>query len=677
PLPLRYVSGATATWALLRRHRPELVVAISPPFLCPLVALAWCRLHGSTLVIDCHTSAFQGPKWGWSQPVSRWLARRADLVTLHTEEQRSQVAAWGADAALLPDDVPGREDAGRGPDRDRAAPPRPVVVVAGSLDDQEPVEAAVQAAALLDDVEVRITGDHHKIPATLVRSAPANVVFTGWLDYPRFLGELEAADVVAAFSLDPQMMNRAAFEAVGLSRPLVLSDLPGLRGRFADAALFCPNEPPAMAATLRLALAQGTELSARSTHLQAALRAQRADALGQVRSLLEGRRSMPASKRLLMVSQHPFPDNPTLRRNIDCVLDQGWQLDVLCTGEHGRAKGNARPGLDLRRLSLAHRRRSAFRYPAEYILFFLRALPRVIWLSLRHRYQCVQVDNLPDFLVFIALLGRLRGARVVLFMYELMPEMTGSRLRAPSTHPLVRMAAWLEQRAIAWADTVITVNEPCRRLLIERGADPEKIAVVPNSQPARRTAHAPAPSPLPSLVTHATLIERYGVQVAIRALAQLRDRWPALTLQVLGEGDDRPRLERLAADLGVAGAVEFTGFLPWDAAMARIASAAVGIVPVLPDGYGQLLLPNKLFDYVAEGVPAVCSRLPTIEEYFPASTVAYFEPGDAAGLASQIERLLSDSDLRRRQAQDAREALDAVSWDRVSGRYLAALGESS
>jgi glycosyltransferase involved in cell wall biosynthesis len=399
-------------------------------------------------------------------------------------------------------------------------------------------------------------------------------------------------------------------------------------------------------------------------------------ALHRVRLLLDRRRGQRA-KRMLMVSQHPFPQHPTLRRNVDYILEQGWELDVVCTSEPPFPPVPARPGLELRRLRLQHRRSSALSYPAEYLRFFLRAVPRVTWFSLRRGYRCVQVDNLPDFLVFIAIVARMRGARVVLFMYELMPEMTCSRLQAMAGHPLVRLTAWLEQRAIAWVDAVIIVNDPCRRRLVERGADPGKVMVVPNSQPVRPAVAATAPAGPPSLITHATLIERYGVQVAIHALAALRARRPETKLSVLGDGDHRPQLEQLAKDLGLGDRIEFTGFLPWEETMARIRASTVGIVPVLPDGYGEFLLPNKLFDYVAEGIPAVCSRLPTIQEYFPADAVAYFEPGDPAALAAQVARLLRDANLRRVQAEKAREALSTLSWECVSRTYLAALEPAS
>jgi glycosyltransferase involved in cell wall biosynthesis len=113
-------------------------------------------------------------------------------------------------------------------------------------------------------------------------------VLTGFLPYAQFLGELRAADVVAVFSTDRRIMNRSAFEAVGLGRPLVLSDLPGLRTRFGSGALFAINEPAAMAAAIRQALDEKEELAERSRVLGLRLRTQRDDAMAQLRVLLAG-----------------------------------------------------------------------------------------------------------------------------------------------------------------------------------------------------------------------------------------------------------------------------------------------------------------------------------------------------------------------------------------------------
>jgi glycosyltransferase involved in cell wall biosynthesis len=281
--PVSYVVKAVQTWRTLSRDDPRTVLVITPPVFAPLVAWLWCLTHRRPLVVDCHTGAFHSSRWAWARPVHRWLLRRVRVVLLHTEELREMVASWGAPAILVPDDLP---------DISEANPPvsvdRQRVSIAGSLDTNEPVAEVIEAARLLPEVEFRFTGDPSLIPEKVRSAAPPNVVLTGYLKYPFFLGELLGADVVGVFSTDPRIMNRAAFEAVGLGRPLVLSDLPALKGRFADAALFCANEPEEIASTLALAIQQRDELSALSVALQGKLRSQRDTAVARLQSIIAG-----------------------------------------------------------------------------------------------------------------------------------------------------------------------------------------------------------------------------------------------------------------------------------------------------------------------------------------------------------------------------------------------------
>jgi glycosyltransferase involved in cell wall biosynthesis len=280
--PLRYALAAIRTWGILSRESPARVLAVTPPVFVPLLCWFWCRLHRRQLLIDCHTGTLRSGKWGWADPLHRAVMRRASATLLHIEEMRALAASWGARALLLPDDLPHPEDAAPTP-----ATQDPTVLVAGSFDGNEPVAAVVEAARLLPGVQFRLTGDPRLLAPALRKSAPENVIFTGFLPYPNFLGELTACHLVAAFSTEPEIMNRAAFEAVGLGRPLVLSDLPGLRHRFAGAAIFAENTPEEMAAAVRQGLDDRLELEERSRSLAVQLRAERDRAMSQLKQLLE------------------------------------------------------------------------------------------------------------------------------------------------------------------------------------------------------------------------------------------------------------------------------------------------------------------------------------------------------------------------------------------------------
>jgi glycosyltransferase involved in cell wall biosynthesis len=382
--------------------------------------------------------------------------------------------------------------------------------------------------------------------------------------------------------------------------------------------------------------------------------------------------------RVLIVSEHPYPDHATLRRNVVQLLDEGMAVDLLClAGSRKLDEGpQARTGLRVYRMHLEHRRTPAYRYVLEYVAFFVWALPIAFALSLRNRYAVVLIDNMPDFLVFVAFVARLRRARVVLEMFELTPELTAARLQLGHSHPALRFARWLERIATRWADHLIVVSRQCMEILVARGVDAARISVLPNTPPIAATpALADNGEARPTfIVTHCSLVERYGVQVAIRALTLLGRDWPDLTLRVLGDGEYKATLVELADELGVGNRVVFRGFVPWADAMQEIRAAAVGIVAIIADGYGELLFPTKLLEYVEHDVPVASARLPTIADHFPSDTLAYFEPGDAAGLARQINGLLRDRGEAEAQARRAKAAMRSFRWDALAPRYMAALG---
>ncbi len=672
-VPVRYAWAAVCSWRLLQHFDPSVVIVVSPPLPAVLLAWAWCRARGRRLVLDCHTGAYTGRKWSWTRPLHRFLFRRAAAVLHNTADETAMAESLGARALHVPDDLPGLEHA-----ETLERSPRPRVLVAGSFDSSEPVETVLAAAARLPGVEVRLTGDPRRLAGSVRSKAPSNVVFTGYLPYRRFLGEMLAADVVAVLSADGDevtyRLNRSSCEAIGLGRPVVLLDTPGNRSNFGAAALICRGEAGSIAGALDLALARKVDLAARSRRLRRRLQRERREAIARLQATLQPatrpRRSGPQT--VLLITEHVYPNHAILRRNVEQLLRQGAVVDLVCMVSTNVPDWQAdHPGLHLHRIRLDHRRTPALRYLFEYVFFFGAALPVVLRLSMRRRYSVVQVDNLPDFLVFLALPARWRGARVVMWFHELTPELLAARLGRRANHLLIVAAAWLERRATAFVDHVTVPSAACARILAGRGVDPARIWIVPNIVPVAPPTEDTRPRSAPVLITHGSLIERYGVQVAIRAVAELAQAWPKLTLQVLGDGEYRSELMSLADRLGLGSRVVFRGFLPWGEAMAEVQAATLGLVPVIMDGYGELLLPGKLFDYVATGTPAVCARLPAIAELFPPDSVAYFEPGDHRALAAQVDCLLRHPDAAREQAVRAREIARP---EMATQSYLAALG---
>jgi phosphatidylinositol alpha-1,6-mannosyltransferase len=146
--------------------------------------------------------------------------------------------------------------------------------------------------------------------------------------------------------------------------------------------------------------------------------------------------------------------------------------------------------------------------------------------------------------------------------------------------------------------------------------------------------------------------ERYkGIDDVIRALPSLAREFPDLHYLVVGEGDDRPRLERLATELAVSDRVLFLGACS-DAEVAFYHQACdVYVMPSRGEGFGLVYL-----EAMACGKPVVAAREGAAPEVVAdGETGLLVDYGDVSGLAISITRLLGNPDLGRRMGEAGRQ----------------------
>jgi glycosyltransferase involved in cell wall biosynthesis len=161
------------------------------------------------------------------------------------------------------------------------------------------------------------------------------------------------------------------------------------------------------------------------------------------------------------------------------------------------------------------------------------------------------------------------------------------------------------------------------------------------------------------------LLESKGQEWAIRALATLRGEFPGCKLLLAGEGPDRGRLERLAAELQVQDAVIFAGFVADIEAFYR--ATDIFVFPALFEGLGTSLLAA-----MAAGVPAVtyfgCALGEIVENGVSGLQV---EPRNPDALAHALRRLLADPEFAARAgAAGRRRIAEVFSADRMVDETL-------
>lgn len=153
-----------------------------------------------------------------------------------------------------------------------------------------------------------------------------------------------------------------------------------------------------------------------------------------------------------------------------------------------------------------------------------------------------------------------------------------------------------------------------------------------------------------------------GVDVLLRAAAQLAFDRPLLHWIIVGDGQDRPWFEKLSDELGLSAVVHFVGTVPRECIYAVIKGFDLVIVPSREEGFGLSAL-----EAMACGVPLVASRVDALQEVvLEGQTGLLFEPETPIELVSCVERLLNNRGLRQNLAtaglKHVHQHYDRITW---------------
>lgn len=246
---------------------------------------------------------------------------------------------------------------------------------------------------------------------------------------------------------------------------------------------------------------------------------------------------MSAIKRIAIVRQQNYYELP-VRREAEAFRDAGFEVHViLMAGDDGSGSESV-DGVTIHRVPGRRVRGGFLRYLWDYGTFFVAVAAILTWLHIKSRFDVIQVNTMPDSLVFATLIPRLMGARVTVFMKEPVPELYETIY---DTNKLFNILRAQEQWAMRYAHCSFTVTGELKSRFVERGADGEKINVVLNGPDGRnllqhRDSRCRADPETFTVVCNGTIEARYGHDVLIKASRTAIDADPRIRVRITGSG---------------------------------------------------------------------------------------------------------------------------------------------
>ena len=268
--------------------------------------------------------------------------------------------------------------------------------------------------------------------------------------------------------------------------------------------------------------------------------------------------------------------------------------------------------------------------------------------------------------------GRALGLPVVYEVRGLWEEaMAGRSLR-------YRLARAMETRVCRQAGAVVAISEGLKREFVSRGVPAMKVHVIPNGvdtdafqptppDPQWRAAHRVGDGPV--VLYLGALRDYEGIDLLFDALPRIRDRFPAVRLVVVGDGEARQALADRAR--GIGDSVVLLPPVPHSGVKQCYAAADVVAYPRRTTRATELVTPLKPLEAMAMGKPIVASAVGGLRELLTdGQTARLFTAGSATALADVVAELLADGALRSRLGETARQvAREQRDWRMIVPRH--------
>jgi len=376
-------------------------------------------------------------------------------------------------------------------------------------------------------------------------------------------------------------------------------------------------------------------------------------------------------KHVCMIVYTLYSSDARVRREAETVASlPGKTVTVLSLKEQEKPRVLQKGGVLIKELNISkYRGKSGIRYIFSYLFFTFVAFLECTRLLSRKSLDVVHVHNMPNFLVFAAIFPLLFRKPIILDIHDTMVETYAAKYSNRGGNIIERVLRLEEAISCRMASRIVCVNDIQKEALVRRNIPEKKIIVAMNVPDPKVFDHdriiqvGPKEHGKFRLIYHGTVAKRVGVDQAVHVVSKVDGRVPGLEFHIVGDGDDLEEFKKLSRRLGVENKIFFRGKVPLEGLIPILSGMDLGIVPNGRNIATELMLPVKMLECIALGIPVMAPRLKTITHYFTEDMVFYFDPDDLDSMAEAVLEASASEEARLNKAKTARRFLETYGWE--------------
>ncbi|OPY67925.1 MAG: putative glycosyl transferase [Syntrophorhabdaceae bacterium PtaU1.Bin034] len=379
------------------------------------------------------------------------------------------------------------------------------------------------------------------------------------------------------------------------------------------------------------------------------------------------------AKRACFVYYQHF--NALLYREARSLQEQGFEVDIITLKQSRQEKlFHVYQGLNVYGIqSRLAAEKNLILYFLRLMLFYLKATALLTFLAPERRYDLVHVTAPPDIMVFAAFFPKLLGARIILDIHDIGPELFMRKMHVAEDQVIIRFLKFLERISARYADHVITVTDFWKDRLASRSVPPSKITMllnVPDNE-LFKPVRSPVVRNSFNLYYHGSVEEHFGLDTLIKAMPLIKAKIPNALLHLYCGKKGRAYAEcrSLAVKLNLRLCIIFHGGVPFYDLPHTLSNADIGVVPTKDSIFSNEAVSMKALEYISMGIPIVISRTKAHDFYYNTSMVKFFQPCNSEDLAQAVIELYYNAEEREQQVRNAEAFLKKHGWGKSKEAY--------
>jgi glycosyltransferase involved in cell wall biosynthesis len=327
-----------------------------------------------------------------------------------------------------------------------------------------------------------------------------------------------------------------------------------------------------------------------------------------------------------------------VRRYAEALASSGFVVDCFVLKEKNQTSQKDN-GINLQYLNIEQYRGSSnMAYILSYLSFFLRTFFHVSIKNL-FRYKIIHVHNMPDFLVFTTIFNKIFGAKVILDIHDTMPEIYKAKFQPPLSYIFYYILLFQEKLSCWYANLVINVHQPHLEHNVKyHGLNVKKAHIISN--------------------------------YADTNLFNLHQYQHIDSNNIYGKGDGVNDLKQTIDQYNLSDHVKYHGQIPLSDIPEKLYNSDIGIVSYHISEATNLMLPLKLMENIAMGLPTMTVRNKAIDYYFEDDELIYYIAGDADSFCDQLLDLVQSPNSLKTFAIKASQINNRLNWEDEKVKYL-------